>query len=133
MALNSVSPVNSATSGQAHINQQDFLKILLTQLNAQDPLKPMDNTAFVAQLAQFSQLAQTQELTASVNQLLAVQTAVQSVGLLGKVVSVVNGGSTATGTVNDISVSGNAPMLTIHPTTGQDISGIALKQVFDIR
>ncbi|MCH8618750.1 flagellar hook capping FlgD N-terminal domain-containing protein [Undibacterium sp. TS12] len=133
MALNSVSPVSSATSGQAHINQQDFLKILLTQLNAQDPLKPMDNTAFVAQLAQFSQLAQTQELTASVNQLLAVQTAVQSVGLLGHVVSVVNGGGTATGTVTDISVSGNSPVLTIHPTTGQDISGVALKQVFDIR
>ncbi|BBB70240.1 flagellar hook capping protein (plasmid) [Undibacterium sp. YM2] len=133
MALNSVSPVSSATNGQAHINQQDFLKILLTQLNAQDPLKPMDNTAFVAQLAQFSQLAQTQELTASVNQLLAVQTAVQSVGLLGHVVSVVTGGATATGTVTDISVSGNAPVLTIHPTTGQDISGVALKQVFDIR
>ncbi|MFZ6765890.1 flagellar hook assembly protein FlgD [Undibacterium sp. Di26W] len=133
MALNSVSPASSATSGQAHINQQDFLKILLTQLNAQDPLKPMDNTAFVAQLAQFSQLAQTQELKASVDQLLAVQTAVQSVGLLNHVVSITNGGATATGTVIDISVSGNAPVLTIHPTTGQDISGIALKQVFDIR
>ncbi|MFZ6659034.1 flagellar hook assembly protein FlgD [Undibacterium sp. TJN19] len=132
MALNSIAAVSS-TANQSHINQQDFLKILLTQLNAQDPLKPMDNTAFVAQLAQFSQLAQTQEMSANISQLLAVQTAVQSVGLLGHIVSVTNNGSTATGTVTDISVSGNAPVLTIHPTTGADISGVALKQVFDIR
>jgi len=133
MALNSVSTVSSAANAQAHINQQDFLKILLTQLNAQDPLKPMDNTAFVAQLAQFSQLAQTQELSANINQLLAVQTAVQSVSLLGHTVSVASGGNVATGSVTDISVSGNAPVLTVHPASGTDLTGVALKQVFDIR
>jgi flagellar basal-body rod modification protein FlgD len=82
MSLDSVTPVNTATNN--HINQQDFLRILLTQLNAQDPLKPMDNGAFVAQLAQFSQLESAQQTTASLNQLVALQTATQSVALLGK-------------------------------------------------
>ncbi len=133
MALNSVSTVTASGNQAANINQQEFLKILLTQLNAQDPLKPMDNTAFVAQLAQFSQLEQTQELSTSIKQLLSVQTATQSVNLLGRTVGVLSGNSLATGQVTDISVSGTDPVLTVHPSAGQDITGIALKQVFDIK
>lgn len=133
MALNSVPPVSAATNQATSINQQDFLKILLTQLNAQDPLKPMDNTAFVAQLAQFSQLAQTQEMSTSIRQLLSVQTATQTVGLLGKTVGVSSGGSVATGVVTDISVSGTSPVLTVHPTTGSDMTGVGLSQVQEIQ
>ncbi len=130
MPLNSVSTVSSTPNS---INQQDFLKILLTQLNSQNPLKPMDNTAFVAQLAQFSQLQQTQELSATVKQLLSVQTGAQSMNLLGLTVGVLNGSSIASGTVTDISLFGNEPVLTVHPTTGPDITGVALNQVIDIR
>lgn len=134
MALDSVSTVSTTANNQAaHINQQDFLKILLSQLNAQNPLKPMDNTAFVAQLAQFSQLEQTQEMSTSINQLLAVQTATQSVSLLGRTVGVLNGANLTTGQVTDISVIGNAPVLTVHPASGADLTGVALKQVFDIK
>lgn len=130
MPLNSVSTVSSTPNS---INQQDFLKILLTQLNSQNPLKPMDNTAFVAQLAQFSQLQQTQELSATVKQLLSVQTGAQSMNLLGLTVGVLNGNSIASGTVTDISLFGNEPVLTVHPATGPDITGVALNQVIDIR
>ena len=48
-----------ALSGNQQLGQNDFLKLLVTQLKNQDPLKPMDNTAFVAELAQFSQLDQS--------------------------------------------------------------------------
>ncbi|WP_374358251.1 flagellar hook assembly protein FlgD [Chitinimonas sp.] len=133
MALNSVTPVSSANRQAGNISQQDFLRILLTQLTAQDPLKPMDNSAFVAQLAQFSQLAQTQEMSASLNQLLAVQTGTQSVDLLGRTVSVFSGNNFATGKITDVSVSGNAPSFTVHPATGQDLTGITVNQIFDIR
>ncbi len=134
MALNSISTVSATANSQAaQINQQDFLKILLSQLNAQNPLKPMDNTAFVAQLAQFSQLAQTQEMSTGIKQLLAVQTATQTVSLLGRTVNVLQGASLTTGAVTGISVIGDAPVLTVHPTTGADLTGVALKQVFDIK
>lgn len=47
------------TTGSGELGQGDFLKLLVTQLKHQDPLKPMDNTEFVTQLAQFSLLDQS--------------------------------------------------------------------------
>lgn len=46
------------TGGQA-MGQDAFLKLLVAQLKYQDPLKPQDGSAFVAELAQFSNLEQT--------------------------------------------------------------------------
>ncbi|MFQ5329840.1 MAG: flagellar hook assembly protein FlgD [Thermodesulfobacteriota bacterium] len=52
--------VNSTTplvqGSMKNVGKEDFLKLLVTQLQHQDPLQPMDNTEFVAQLAQFSTL-----------------------------------------------------------------------------
>lgn len=49
------------------LSQADFLKLMTTQLQAQDPTKPMDNSQFISQMAQFSQLSTTQDLLTSVN------------------------------------------------------------------
>ena len=48
--------VSGAAAG---LGKEDFLRLLVAQISHQDPLKPMDDTAFVAQLAQFSSLEQT--------------------------------------------------------------------------
>jgi flagellar basal-body rod modification protein FlgD len=129
-------PVTNTTGNAnlqaAGISQQDFLQILLTQLTQQDPLKPMDNTAFVAQLAQFSQLEQTQTLSDTVTTSLATQTASQAVALLGTTVTVSStssGGSSTSGQVTSIDFSGNAPLLTITPTSGQPLTGVAMSQI----
>ncbi len=39
---------------QQHLGQEDFMKLMTTQLNHQDPFKPMENGDFLAQMAQFS-------------------------------------------------------------------------------
>jgi len=49
-------------AGSQSLDKEAFLKLLVTQLQNQDPLSPMDNTTFLAQLAQFSSLEQMQNL-----------------------------------------------------------------------
>lgn len=56
----STSNINSALSNT--MTQADFLKLMTAQLQAQDPTKPVDNSQFVSQMAQFSQLSTTQQL-----------------------------------------------------------------------
>jgi flagellar basal-body rod modification protein FlgD len=51
-------PLSAATSGNNQLGQDAFMKLLVAQISHQDPLKPMDDTAFVSQLAQFSALEQ---------------------------------------------------------------------------
>jgi flagellar basal-body rod modification protein FlgD len=53
------------TSGTSALGKDEFLKLLTAQLQHQNPLSPMDNTAFVAQLAQFSSLEQMQNMNSS--------------------------------------------------------------------
>jgi flagellar basal-body rod modification protein FlgD len=59
--------------GSNALGKDEFLKILTTQLAHQDPTKPMDDTAFVSQLAQFSTLEQMQNSNDTLTQLLALQ------------------------------------------------------------
>ncbi|MER3425235.1 MAG: hypothetical protein C4293_20425 [Nitrospiraceae bacterium] len=56
-----------ARSGQ--LGQDDFLKLLITQLQNQDPLKPTDSDTFISQAAQFSQLEQLSKLVTLTQQL----------------------------------------------------------------
>jgi flagellar basal-body rod modification protein FlgD len=73
---NSTKTPVSPTTDPTTLGQDDFMKLLVTQLQNQDPLKPMDNQDFIAQTAQFSQLNQMTELVALMKQSVALQQAV---------------------------------------------------------
>src|SRR5699024_8274605 len=56
------------------LGKDEFLKILMVQLQNQDPLDPMDDKHFVAQMATFSQLEQTMNMASSMDRLVENQT-----------------------------------------------------------
>jgi flagellar basal-body rod modification protein FlgD len=133
MAIGSVNSNLAATTLQANgLGMQDFLKILMTQLTYQDPLKPMDNQEFMAQMAQFTTLEQTQQLNNKIETLINNQSALQSVGLIGRTVDVLVSGVTQTGTVTALSLSGQSPSITVN-TSGSVISNLSLSQIIAVR
>lgn len=74
-------------SAEAAMGKDAFLKLLVTQLENQDPLNPTDNTEFVAQLAQFSSLEGIQNLNTSLGDMKGSMNALQEFGstsLIGK-------------------------------------------------
>ncbi|HEO8419010.1 flagellar hook assembly protein FlgD [Niallia sp. FSL W8-0635] len=62
------------STGSSSLGKDDFLKILITQLQNQDPSNPMDDKEFIAQMAQFSSLEQMQNLNSSMTNLISLQT-----------------------------------------------------------
>jgi len=124
----------TSTSLQADgMGMQDFLKILLTQLTYQDPLKPMDNQEFMAQMAQFSALGQTQELNSKIDALLSTQASLQSVGLIGRTVDITTESGSLTGKVTALSLAGETPSLSILTTAGATITDVSLAQIVAVR
>lgn len=139
------SGTSSAGSGSSSLSgalgstmsQADFLQLLTAQLQAQDPTSPMDNTQFVSQLAQFSQLASTQDLDTTVNNLSSqvassMQTAqvLGSVDLVGRTVLVPSdnlnyAGSTVNGAVGVTTASSDVE-LAITNSSGQKVRTIDL-------
>ena len=74
MPISDVTQAAQTTAAQAsqltrnvgqELGKDEFLKILVTQLQNQDPMSPMEDTDFIAQLAQFSSLEQMQSLNTS--------------------------------------------------------------------
>jgi flagellar basal-body rod modification protein FlgD len=129
------SAVGSSTDLSANgLGVQDFLKILLTQLTYQDPLKPMDNQEFMAQMAQFTTLEQTQQMNDKLDKVLSAQSLTQSVGLLGRTVdATTTTGSTTSGAVSAVAMTDSGPTLTLKFTDGTVLSGISISQISNIR
>ena len=123
----------SQTSQSSNIGIEDFLKILSAQLNNQDPLKPVDNTEFVAQIAQFASLEQSRELNSKIDSLLSSQASTQSIGLLGKTIDANFGGQLLTGLVSALSMTSGQPTLTVTTSSGAFQDGIGLSQIVNIR
>ena len=96
----------SAAAGSGVMDKEAFLMLLVTQFQYQDPLNPMEDKEFVAQLAQFSALEQSMAMNSNLESMLAMQQEQQilyAVNYIGKEVlargygiSVSDGGETVT-------------------------------------
>jgi flagellar basal-body rod modification protein FlgD len=89
--MSSISPIGTTGSSQPGpsktLGKDDFLRLLMAQMSNQDPLSPTDDTAFIAQLAQFSSVEQLQSANENLGNLLLAQAAANqtsAAGLVGK-------------------------------------------------
>lgn len=102
------------------MGQTAFLTLFTAQLKSQNPLDPMDNTAFVSQLAQFSQLEATTKMADSMSGLVTTMSTdrmTSAASLLGKKVAIANGEAVLS---NSTPVEGSI-------TLASDADSIALK------
>jgi len=136
MAVESIgaAPTQNTTNNQnTALGQEDLFKILLTELSFQDPLKPMDNKEFIAQLAQFTNLEQSRQFNKNLETLLSVQSANQSISLLNKTVEIDTGAAPEVGTVISVIFDQGSPILSIRKVDGTFISDIRLSQIRSVR
>ncbi|MBI5559366.1 MAG: flagellar hook assembly protein FlgD [Deltaproteobacteria bacterium] len=85
--INNALPVNEEESlykpvGKKELDQYDFMNLLITQLQYQDPLKPMDTYQMASQLAQFSDMEATLKMSSNMEKLLEYQTSQNNLQLL---------------------------------------------------
>ncbi len=137
MAIQSVSSTSSqATAGQAlakqTITQDDFLKLLIAQLQNQDPLQPMDNQQFAVQLATFNSLEQLIGINNKLGTLQTSQGATNqfnAASLIGKTITS-NGNTLSLQTGNPAAITyqlgANAARVVVNV---QDSSGALVRQI----
>ncbi|WP_025690995.1 flagellar hook capping FlgD N-terminal domain-containing protein [Paenibacillus zanthoxyli] len=119
--------VSGSSKGNQTLGKDQFLKILVTQLQNQDPMQPLQDKEFIAQMAQFTSVEQLMNIS---GQLTALNQSLGSVsGLIGKNVSWLDS-STSTqksGTVDSIVVSDGVQ----YALVGKE--KIALKDITQIK
>ncbi len=96
------------------LGKDDFLKLLVTQLKYQDPLKPLEDKEFIAQMAQFSSLEQMQNMNSSMLKM-------QAFSLIGKFVAATspdNSSEIVVGWVSSVKVNNGKTFVVVE---GEDI------------
>ena len=114
-----------STRNTGELGKDEFLKLLITQLKYQDPLQPMDDKEFIAQIAQFSSLEQMKNMSTSIENMKAYS-------LIGKLVSATYTDEktgeikSAEGEVEGVRVISGNVYLTVN---GQDIPADKVQEV----
>lgn len=126
---------NSATSGSnTTLTQNDFFRLMTTQLESQDPLNPMNSDQYAAELAQFSTASGVQQLQTTVSgigQQIASATGVQASSLVGHDIAVNGnllvfaGSGSAPGAFNLPSAASNVTV-TVKDANGNQVATINL-------
>lgn len=113
-------PAASPENPNSVLGQNDFLKLMIAQLQAQNPLEPANGNEYVTELAQFTQLEQTTNLASASELSSAVQ-------LIGHTVSYSDPstGATATGKVESVQSTTSGPTLTIEGVPGVKIASVS--------
>lgn len=105
------------TTGDNSLGQDAFLKLLIAQLKYQDPMKPQDSSAFMAQTAQFNSLSKLTSIDTTQTAMLGAQGFLQAASMVGKSVTYAGSdGKDVTGVVTSASFTSSGPTLHIGDT-----------------
>lgn len=100
------------------LGQEDFLKLLTTQLVTQDPLNPQKDTDFIAQMAQFSSLEQSKTMQQDISSLRAQNRILQADALLGQTVELeIAENEISSGVVSAVRIDDGVPKITVGGRT----------------
>ncbi|KUI97014.1 flagellar hook assembly protein FlgD [Vibrio sp. MEBiC08052] len=111
------------------LSQEDFIRLFMAQLNFQDPLEPVDNAQFMAQMAQFTSVEQTRLMNEKMDSLLTLGSVEQATGLLGQHVEVTGIGGNSIGTVKAIEYTAQGARLTVDTGNEQFLKGVSIANV----
>lgn len=98
------------------MGEDKYLKLLVTQLKYQDPMSPLKNQEFAAQMAQFSSLNQMTKMNSSMKKMLSSSRMSENYNLLGKNVEWLDKSSKTTlnGIVKSVALSDGKPYLMVN-------------------
>jgi len=105
--------LNAGKVASNGLGKDDFLKILITQLQHQDPTAPLEDKEFISQMAQFSSLEQMTNLSANFQKLQGLLASSEASGILGKQVLIQDGDNIVTGMVREV-VRGDVPLVGVN-------------------
>jgi flagellar basal-body rod modification protein FlgD len=105
--------IKSGKTGSSGLDRDDFLKLLITQLQHQDPTSPVEDKDFIAQMAQFSSLEQITNMSAGFQKLSGLLASSEASQVLGKTVELHDGDNLVRGIVDKV-VRGNNPLVGVN-------------------
>ncbi|MEI6874720.1 MAG: flagellar hook assembly protein FlgD [Spirochaetota bacterium] len=105
--------INQGKAFKPTLDRDDFLKILITQLQHQDPSAPLEDKEFISQMAQFSSLEQMTNMSQGFSKLSGLLASSEASGFLGKNVQISEGDKSITGLVTEV-IRGDHPLLGVN-------------------
>jgi flagellar basal-body rod modification protein FlgD len=120
---------NSGTGSSNALGENDFLQLMMAQLQNQDPLSPSDPSQYMSELAQFTSLEQEMNISTTTAASATQQSNSGALALLGHTVSYTDSnGNALSGTVSKVDFSSSGPTLTIGGVSGITLSSITEAQ-----
>ena len=98
----------------SELGKDDFLKLLMAQMTNQDPTSPMENTEFIAQMAQFSSLEQMTNMSQNFEKMTAMFNSSEAQGMLGRTVQIDLGAEQSTTGVVEAATRGVSPQVQVN-------------------
>ena len=115
-----------STGSASKLGSQEFMNLMMKQLQYQDPMEPVSNTEFISQQAQFTQLSTTQDMNKNIA---SNNTISQALSLVGKNVTLTDPNDvtkTITGNVTSSTINGTNSTINVN---GKDYALTSLKSV----